>query len=193
MRVIESLLPAAILLVATTLPASAQAVLVVRSNDPGAIVLVDSVRVGRAVEGPFGVEAGRRVVRVVPGLVGQWGLVPVERVLDVSDGDTVTVHGHFEPPKAVEREGRTMHGGVVALDPIPRRRWIDAAAVTTALVAGAVAVHFKRKADARYDIYRVTGDPTLRPVIRDYDTKSGVAAGVMQAGVTVFAVRLLRR
>jgi hypothetical protein len=81
-----------------------------------------------------------------------------------------------------------------ALSPPPsRRRWIDYAAIGTALVAGGVAVHFKFKADRRYDRYVETGDPTLRPTIKRYDTYSGVALGVMQAGAGLFAVRLILR
>ncbi len=82
----------------------------------------------------------------------------------------------------------------LALSPPPtRRRWIDVAAVGTALVAGGLAVHFKFKADRRYDLYRETGDPALRPGVKRYDVYSGVALGFMQAGVTVFAVRLALR
>lgn len=77
--------------------------------------------------------------------------------------------------------------------PSSRRRWIDYASIGTALVAGAVAVHFKFKADRRYDRYVETGDPTLRPTVKRYDTYSGVALGVMQAGAGLFAVRLILR
>ena len=56
-----------------------------------------------------------------------------------------------------------------------------------------MAVHFKFKADRRYDRYVETGDPALRPAIKRYDTYSGVALGVMQAGAGLFAVRLILR
>ena len=77
--------------------------------------------------------------------------------------------------------------------PSSRRKWIDYAAVGTALVAGALAVHFKFEADRRFDRYQDTGDPDLRPGIKRYDVYSGVALGVMQAGVGLFAIRLVLR
>lgn len=77
--------------------------------------------------------------------------------------------------------------------PERRRRWIDYAAVGTALVAGALAVHFKFEADERFDRYQETGDPDLRRGIKRYDVYSGIALGVMQAGVGVFAIRLALR
>jgi hypothetical protein len=77
--------------------------------------------------------------------------------------------------------------------PSTRKTWIDYVAVGTALAAGALAVHFKFEADRRYDRYRKTGDPDLRPGIKRYDVYSGVALGVMQAGVGLFAIRLALR
>ncbi len=72
----------------------------------------------------------------------------------------------------------------------PRRRWIDAVALGVAGVAATAAVHYKFKADRRYDVYAETGDPTLRPAIKRLDVQSGVALGVMQVGLGVVAVRL---
>lgn len=77
--------------------------------------------------------------------------------------------------------------------PRKRRAWIDYAAIGTALVAGAVAVHYKFRADDLYDAYQESGDPALRPAIKRYDVRSGIAFGVMQAGIGVFAVRLVLR
>jgi len=77
--------------------------------------------------------------------------------------------------------------------PKPRRAWIDYVAVGTALAAGALAVHFKMKADHRFDRYRETGDPSLRPTIERFDTYSGIALGVSQVGLGVFAIRLIFR
>ncbi len=77
--------------------------------------------------------------------------------------------------------------------PQTRRRWIDYAALGTAAVAGVLAVHYKFKADRRYDVYRDTGDPALRPDIKRYDVYSGVALGVMQGSLGLFAIRLALR
>lgn len=77
--------------------------------------------------------------------------------------------------------------------PKRHRHWIDYAALGTALVAGAAAVHYKFKADRLYAQYEETTDPSLRSQIQTYDTYSGVALGVMQAGVGIFAIRLALR
>ena len=77
--------------------------------------------------------------------------------------------------------------------PRQRRAWIDYAALGTALVAGAVAVHYKFKADDLYATYQETADPALRDDIHAYDIRSGVAFGVMQGGLGLFALRLILR
>ncbi len=71
--------------------------------------------------------------------------------------------------------------------------WIDVAAAGLALTAGAVAVYYKQKGDARYDAYARSGDPALRPEFERYDTYSAVALGAMQVGLGVLAVRLVLR
>ena len=114
-------------------------------------------------------------------------------------------------PKRVAAGAEVWNRYVVALDPLPlaptaaaspdvswmhpkkRRVWIDYVALGTALAAGALAVHFKTKADHRYDRYRETGDPSLRPTIERLDTYSGIALGVSQAGLGLFAIRLIFR
>ena len=77
--------------------------------------------------------------------------------------------------------------------PRQRKAWIDYAALGTALVAGAVAVHYKFKADDLYATYQETADPALRDDIHAYDVRSGVAFGVMQGGLGLFALRLILR
>ena len=78
--------------------------------------------------------------------------------------------------------------------PVQRWRWwIDAGIGVAAVTAGAVAVHYKFQADAIDDDYRQTGDPTLRPRIARLDDRSGVALGVMQAGLMTLAVRFALR
>lgn len=77
--------------------------------------------------------------------------------------------------------------------PRERRKWIDYAALGTAALAGVVAVHYKFKADRRYDRYRESGDPSIRTEVKRYDVYSGVALGVMQAGIGLFTVRLVLR
>ena len=74
-----------------------------------------------------------------------------------------------------------------------RSRWIDYAAVGLAVVSGVVAVHYKFKADDLYEHHQETGDPSVRDEIKRLDMRSGIALGVMQVGLGVFAIRLALR
>lgn len=83
---------------------------------------------------------------------------------------------------------------LVSWEPPTRHRvWIDYAALGTALAAGALAVHYKFRADDLYAEYEEAGDPRLRNRIHQFDTRAGVAFGAMQFGVGVFAIRLALR
>ncbi len=72
-----------------------------------------------------------------------------------------------------------------------RRRWIDIAALSTAAAAGALAVHYRTKADNRFDRWQQTQDPNLKNRVQRLDVYSGVAVGTMQVGLGVFAFRLI--
>lgn len=72
----------------------------------------------------------------------------------------------------------------------PSRRWINKVALTSAFAAGALAVHFRTKADNRFDDYNQTGNRALRGDIRRLDIQSGVALGAVQVGLGVVAIRL---
>ncbi len=72
-----------------------------------------------------------------------------------------------------------------------RRKWIDIAAVGTAVTAGVLAIHFKSKANQKFDRYKETGDPGLKNDIDLLDLYSGIALGTMQVGLGVFAFRLI--
>lgn len=71
-----------------------------------------------------------------------------------------------------------------------RKDWISIAATTTALAAGALAIHLRTKADNRYDDYNEKGNLALKSDIRRLDVQSGVALGVMQLGLGVVVFRL---
>ncbi len=77
--------------------------------------------------------------------------------------------------------------------PRAQRKWIDYAALGTALAAGAFAVHYKFKADDLADEYERTRNEALTPRIETHDFRAAVAFGVMQGGVAVFALRLVLR
>jgi hypothetical protein len=88
--------------------------------------------------------------------------------------------------------------GTTAEAGLPQNRdpntWIDVAAVSLALGAGAVAVYYKFKGDDAYDEYAARGgDPALRDGFERYDTYSAIALGAMQVGIGVFAIRLVLR
>ncbi len=68
--------------------------------------------------------------------------------------------------------------------------WINVSATATAFIAGALAIHYRTKADNRFDDFGVTGKQSLRSDIRRLDVQSGVALGVMQAGLGLVAIRL---
>jgi len=70
------------------------------------------------------------------------------------------------------------------------RRWINYTAATAAFIGGALSIHFRTKADNRFDDFGETGNRSLKSDIRRLDMYSGVALGVMQAGVGVIALRL---
>ncbi len=84
-----------------------------------------------------------------------------------------------------------LHPGVRLDVERQRRRWIDYTALAVAAVGGGMAVHYKSKADKRFDVYSETGDPALRPGIERMDNRSAVALGAMQTGIGVFALRLV--
>lgn len=79
------------------------------------------------------------------------------------------------------------------LPPRKPRKWIDYAAVGTAITAGVLAIHYKFEADRLYDQYEETTDSSLRPKINRYDTRSTIALGVMEASLGIFAIRLILR
>lgn len=154
---------------------------------------------------------GATVTHVVDGRRTVLGTTPATVSRDEPFGGVLTVELSGYLPADVEPGTALWNHHNVALTPVARlaeerktaemdwapptrrRRWIDAAAIGTAVVGGALAIHYKFKADRRYDRYVETGDPALRDVIHRYDVYSGVALGAMQVGVGVFAVRLVLR
>jgi hypothetical protein len=73
----------------------------------------------------------------------------------------------------------------------PRGRWLNLALGGAVAASGVLAVHFKIKADSRYDRYAVDGDPRLRGGFELYDRRAAVALGAMQVGIGVLAIRLV--
>ncbi|MEM6646552.1 MAG: hypothetical protein AAF730_09900 [Bacteroidota bacterium] len=92
-------------------------------------------------------------------------------------------------PSMGEQPGHT----VSWTEPRKPRRWIEAAALGTALVAGSLAVHYKFKADRRFDEHSENGDPRFINDIERFDNYSSVALGTMQVSLGVLAIRLVLR
>lgn len=82
---------------------------------------------------------------------------------------------------------------VVRVRPRPSRWWVDALAFGVAAAGTVVAIDQKTRADDLYEVYRETGDDALRPPMKRYDTRAGVALGIGTLGLGVFTVRLARR
>lgn len=80
----------------------------------------------------------------------------------------------------------------------PRRSLLDVGLGTLAVAAGAVAVHYKFRADAADDEYRAIeslnrGDVSFLNEARRLDSYSGLALGVSTASLGVLAIRLALR
>ena len=74
--------------------------------------------------------------------------------------------------------------------PSARKDWVSIAATASAFAAGALAIHFRTKADNRFDDYQISGKESLRSDIQQFDVQSGVALGFMHAGLGIVVFRL---
>lgn len=222
------------------------------TNQPNALVFVDSIIVGRVSQAVFDISEQAERITIAPPVPGSWSIVPMEYAIDPTI-DTLSVAVVFpyyysvrsSPPGASVHLGTSgsnvgvtplvfsvddplldsLHlsldgylsssfrpradlwnhtnvdlkaagvaiPGYLAVPPKRKRKWLDALALSLVAAGGITAVHYKFKADRRYKVYERTGDPDLRPGIRDLDLRSGIGLGVMQAGVTIMVVRLVRR
>ncbi len=67
---------------------------------------------------------------------------------------------------------------------------VDDGIESAVVIGGALAVHYKTKANSLYESYRKNGDPALRSEISVLDTQSAFALGAMQVGFTVSVFRI---
>jgi len=86
-----------VLLLWTTSVSYAQKNVVVhlRTNDSGAILFADSLRLGSAQRGMFEIPSTTRRLRLIASGENAWSITPLERILEASDGDTVEVDLFF--------------------------------------------------------------------------------------------------
>ena len=135
--------------------------------------------------------------------------------VDLPRGATATLvarlDGHADATAALAGDGgrvdltlrpTSAEAPAVVLLPTQRspraRTLIDIGVGALAVAAGAVAVHYKFRANALDDRYRNPdgpdfGNESLRAEAEAQDVRSGVALGVMQAGLVGLAVRFLLR
>lgn len=73
---------------------------------------------------------------------------------------------------------------------ISRNTWINWAAGALAIGGGALAAHFKFKADEEYELYLESGDPEIKESVDRYDRYSYVALGTMQVGIGILVYRV---
>jgi len=74
--------------------------------------------------------------------------------------------------------------------PKARKDWVSIAATASAFAAGALAIHFRTRADNRFSDYQKSGKESLRSDVQRLDVQSGVALGVMHAGLGIVVFRL---
>ncbi len=134
------------------------------------------------------------------------GVTPLSRVSDVPLADelvfdkdgflTRRVHPgndlwnrHLVLLEAVANLDRTTPEN--SIKPRSKTKWIDYAAAGAVIAGGILAVHFKTKADNRFDDYNTTRNPALKSNVKQLDLYSGVALGTMQVGLGVLAFRLI--
>jgi len=66
------------------------------------------------------------------------------------------------------------------------------AVAALSFTAAVLAIHYRTKADNRFDDYASSGSASLRAKINRLDRQSGIALGTMQLGLGFVAVRLIR-
>ncbi len=118
------------------------------------------------------------------------------RPAELAPGDSSFNHYTFvlQPLEA----GTALDGATSWVPPTQPKRWIDYAAAGVALAATSLAIYFKFEADGVDDRYRnpdslERGNPLLKQEAERLDLYSLGALGVMQAGITVLAVRFILR
>lgn len=167
------------------LPLVAQRVVHVKSNHSNALVYADTVLVGIVSESPFTVPNNTHMIKVRHPELDLWSIPMFEFPLsESSEGSFEANFEVFQPPD-IEINPRF---GIEAVN--NDKKWISVAA-GVAVVSGIAAIHFRTKADHRFNDYLETGDRRLKQKVKSLDVQSGVALGVMQVGVGVIAFKLI--
>ena len=177
------------LLVCSFSDTQAQRTVHIESNMASANVFADSEWIGTVSDSPFEVLSSVKKISVIQPKLDLWGSKPfVFDLEDLGPKREYTLKAIFEGAPApvtsqLQQKGVWVH--------VKRRKWINYTAAGTSVVAGILAIHFRTKADNRFDDYLETGNPALKKQVQRLDVQSGLALGAMQIGVGVIAFRLV--
>ncbi|NQV73875.1 hypothetical protein HQ496_12190 [bacterium] len=167
----------------------AQRIVHIESNKANANVFADSEWIGTVSNSPFEVLSTVKKISVIQPELDLWLSKPF--VFDLEGLDKkgeYTLEAIFEDPPApltsqLQQKGVGVH--------VKRRKWISYTAAGTSVVAGILAIHFRTKADNRFEDFLESGSPALKKSVQRLDVQSGLALGAMQIGVGVIAFRLV--
>ncbi|MDA1028777.1 MAG: hypothetical protein O3B41_06975 [Bacteroidetes bacterium] len=172
--------------------ARAQITVHIDTNIPTANVFADSTWIGIASNAPFEIASHVKRISVVRAGVDSWSTQLMKVEMNLADfagnGPELTLRAIFPE---VEFQGPQPSVDVGLGTVIKKRKWLTYTAAGASLLAGAAAIHFRTKADSRFNSYLETGSPRIKREIKQLDLKSGMALGVMQIGLGVIAFRLI--
>lgn len=153
------------------------------------------------------------VVRERAGRADTLGTAPL--VIETAPGEAITLVASLDGYDTVRQSVEAGAERVTLVLPLPAnavreaallpterstvgRTLLDAGIATATLAAGALAVHYKFRADAIDDRYRTPDSPDfgnedLRQDVLRLDRTSAIALGAMQVGVGVLALRFVLR
>ena len=167
----------------------AQRTIHIESNRANANVFADSEWIGTVSDSPFEVLSSVKKISVIQPELDLWLTKPFVFDLEaLGQKREYTLKATFEnAPAAISSPLQQTGVGVNQT----RSKWINYTAAGTSLVAGILAIHFRTKADNRFEDYLETGNPGLKKQVQRLDVQSGLALGAMQLGVGVIAFRLV--
>ena len=158
----------------------------IESNRRDAHVFADSVWIGTVAQSPFSIGSQVEQIIVVQRQIDVWNGTSI--VFDLGPGQDITLRATFdENDAAIAKQLVSVGMGI----PVRNRKWISLAAAGTSIAAGVLAIHFRTKADNRFEDYLETGSPALKRRVQRLDVQSGIALGAMQVGVGVIAFRMI--
>ncbi|HRK73470.1 MAG TPA: PEGA domain-containing protein, partial [Rhodothermales bacterium] len=123
-----------------------------------------------------------REMQSLPVSVQKSGFVPVETTLSPCKRTTLTLEKQHKDSLKIS---------LLQKLPTKEYRWLSVLGGTATIAGLVYSVQNKFKADDLYDLYKESGDPTLRPQIRALDTRAGWGLAIAQTGLVVVAIRLV--